>query len=192
MKKYIAICDDEKMIRDDIEFIVRDLGYEPIHLENGYQAVDFVKNNVKALDTEIIIMDIKMPVMQGDAAIAEIRGSDMALKDIPIILLSAYENNDIWNKVVGKVVYYLRKPYDPELLEYFIKEVQKGNSPYLNELSIELENERHKERLFAQLYDQGRLEHVSQDRLYILSGGHRGTKPANWDQLSALSANGYF
>lgn len=52
--------------------------------ENGVQAVEQLKNE----DFDIVLMDIKMPVMNGDEAIQIIR-NELELKRIPIIVLTA-------------------------------------------------------------------------------------------------------
>ncbi|UTW56055.1 ATP-binding protein [Kordiimonas sp. SCSIO 12610] len=61
-----------------------------------HMAVDIANNGQEALDAlensgpyDLILMDIQMPVMNGDEAIQKIRGSDKPYKDIPIFVITA-------------------------------------------------------------------------------------------------------
>jgi len=61
----ILIVDDEKAARDRLARLVGDLANDQWHVaalcENGQQAVDFCNSN----NVDIVLMDIRMPVMDG-------------------------------------------------------------------------------------------------------------------------------
>lgn len=66
----IAIADDHTLVREGITNIVRSLGYEVCHTcENGEEIVEYCKAN----PTNIVLMDINMPVMNGISATAKLR-----------------------------------------------------------------------------------------------------------------------
>lgn len=69
-------------------------GIRSMHANNGADAVDIMKN-----DTEIslVLMDIKMPVMNGEEAIRQIRSFN---KTIPIIAQTAYAMPDDRNRLL--------------------------------------------------------------------------------------------
>ncbi|MCP4155281.1 MAG: response regulator [bacterium] len=79
------------LIVDDIEFnlvllngFLDDPRLEIIEATNGREAIDFAKH----YHPDIILMDLKMPVMNGYEAI-EILKTDEQLKDIPVIFVTA-------------------------------------------------------------------------------------------------------
>ncbi len=78
---------------------------------NGQQAVDLLSVN----NYEIVLMDIKMPVMDGFEAISIIR-NELKLK-IPVFAVSAYVNESIVKKAIASGFDdYMMKPVDPQVL----------------------------------------------------------------------------
>ena len=86
----------------------------------------------KTLSPDIVITDIMMPRMDGLEMSKEIRALN---EDVPIIILSAFSETDKFlNAIDVGVVKYLIKPFDPdELLEY-IRELSKKFESKLVEL----------------------------------------------------------
>ena len=79
----ILLADDSKIIRTAMTRIFRDLGYENvIQAEDGAQAVE----RHAAEKPDLILLDIVMPNMNGDEALAKIRAVDKAT---PVIMLSS-------------------------------------------------------------------------------------------------------
>ena len=76
----ILIAEDNLINQQVILYILQKLGYEPVIVENGKQAVD------AALDTgyDIIFMDLQMPEMDGLEATRLIRQSELV--DQPVII----------------------------------------------------------------------------------------------------------
>ncbi len=68
------------MLRNMLEM----LGFETIDAENGEEAINLVQQT----GTDLILMDLVMPVIDGFEAIKLIR-KDPSLRDIPIIVVSA-------------------------------------------------------------------------------------------------------
>ena len=82
-----------------------------LHAWNGEEAVALYKEH----DPDVIIMDIKMPVMNGYEATAEIRKSDV---DIPIIAVSAYAfSEDIDRIMTSGFTDYIAKPITRKSLQ---------------------------------------------------------------------------
>ena len=69
MKKKILIVDDERAIRESISDYLEDLGAIPEMASNGLEAVELAINN----PIDLILMDIKMPIMDGLKATHEIK-----------------------------------------------------------------------------------------------------------------------
>lgn len=80
----ILIAEDEEFNYLLLKYILEKNGYKTIRASNGVEALEIYRSD-QHLD--LIVMDVKMPVMSGLEATIEIRKKD---KKIPIIALTAY------------------------------------------------------------------------------------------------------
>ena len=109
--KKIMVAEDEEMNRMLMNEILAETGAEIIWAEDGGQAVEIARNHK---DIDLILMDIKMPVMDGYEATRAIREFD---KDIIIIAQTAYALSDEKDKTIkAGCNYYLTKPLNISLL----------------------------------------------------------------------------
>ncbi len=101
----IIIADDESIIRMDLREMLSNLGYLVIgEVGDGRSAV----NLARELRPDLIIMDIKMPDMDGIEAAKVLTGEDIA----PVLLLTAYSQQELVNRAKeAGVVGYLVKPF---------------------------------------------------------------------------------
>lgn len=84
--------------------------FELFHAWNGEEAIDMFFDH----EPDIILMDLKMPVMDGFLAVAEIRKEN---KEIPIIAVTAYAYGDDEQRVKENgFTDYIAKPIHPEKL----------------------------------------------------------------------------
>ncbi|WP_455640709.1 ATP-binding protein [Parabacteroides sp.] len=89
--------------------------YRLVYAENGRQAVQMFKD----YKPDLVLMDIKMPIMDGFAATCEIRKLS---SEIPVLALSAFAFDEEKEKArCCKFNEYLVKPVDIPLLKYKIK-----------------------------------------------------------------------
>ena len=83
MKRKILVVDDEENIRLLFKEELEEEGYEVDTASNGLEALE----KVKVAPFDVIVLDIKMPVMDGIQALNAIKNVH---KDQPVILCSAY------------------------------------------------------------------------------------------------------
>lgn len=103
----ILICDDEPDIVSALKIYLESEGFQVVSAENGKEAVDVMKEQT---DIKLILMDVMMPVMDGIAAMAEIR----TFSNVPIIMLTAKSEDA--DKVMGLTIGaddYVTKPFNP-------------------------------------------------------------------------------
>lgn len=81
----ILIVEDEQHQRELYAMELEEEGYEVDQAANGREGVDMVKAN----RYDLVIMDIRMPEMDGIEALGKILSRD---KKIPIIIYTAYTN----------------------------------------------------------------------------------------------------
>jgi CheY-like chemotaxis protein len=81
--KKILIVDDKRDRRVQIDRVLRPLGFQLIHAENGHQAVARAEQDAP----DLILMDLVMPVMDGLEATRAIRRTGKT--SLPIIAVSS-------------------------------------------------------------------------------------------------------
>ena len=81
----ILIVEDEQHQRELYATELQEDGYEVDQASNGREGVEMVKNK----KYDLVIMDIRMPEMDGIEALGKILSRD---KKIPIVIYTAYSN----------------------------------------------------------------------------------------------------
>lgn len=117
-KAVILVVDDVLENRKLVQASLKDYDIDLIMAENGKEAIELLKN----VNVNLILMDLRMPVMDGYEA-ATILKNDERLKNIPLIALTA----SVMGKDLEKVSKYgfdgyLRKPV---ILDDLIEELAK-------------------------------------------------------------------
>lgn len=114
----VLVVDDEKLIRDVVKEYLEVYNYQVYEANDGFEAIEEVKNN----EIDLIIMDIMMPKMDGYMAVKEIK----KIRNIPVIMLSA--RADEYDKLLGfelGIDDYVTKPFSPKELVARVKAVLK-------------------------------------------------------------------
>jgi two-component system, response regulator PdtaR len=98
------LVEDESIVRLDVAMMLKDAGYEVIaEASDGEKAIELAYS----LKPDLIIMDIKMPVLNGLKA-SEVISNKF---DIPILLLTAYSQREFIDKAKkANILGYLVKP----------------------------------------------------------------------------------
>ena len=103
--KKVLIAEDEALIRLDLVELLTDEGFEVVgQAINGEEAVKLARE----LEPDLIIMDVKMPGMDGITA-AEIIGEE---RIAPILMLTAFSERELVERARDAgVMGYLVKPF---------------------------------------------------------------------------------
>lgn len=104
-KTRVVIADDESLIRLDLKEMLTNLGYLVVgEAGDGLSAV----NLARELKPELVVMDIKMPNMDGIAAAKVLTEEHIA----PVLLLTAFSQQDLVERAKeAGVVGYIVKPF---------------------------------------------------------------------------------
>lgn len=105
----LVIADNESIIRLDLREMLEDAGHEVVgEAINGRKAVELTRMH----KPDLVIMDIKMPEMDGITAARKISAEKLA----PVLLLTAFSQSDI-----------VEKAKDSGVLGYLVKPVRESN-----------------------------------------------------------------
>jgi len=108
--EFILVVEDEQYNFLYIEEILINLNLKHLHAKNGLEAVEICKNNK---NISLVLMDIKMPIMDGHTATLLIKEF---LPDLPIVAQSAYALEQEIEEYSGIFDDYLPKPIKKETL----------------------------------------------------------------------------
>jgi AmiR/NasT family two-component response regulator len=101
----VIVADDESLVRADLREALTELGYLVVgEVGDGQSAV----NMARELDPDVVVMDIKMPGIDGIEAARVLTQERIA----PVVLLTAYSQKDLIERAKeAGVVGYLVKPF---------------------------------------------------------------------------------
>ncbi len=112
----VLMVDDEKQFRSTTSKILNRRGYETTVAESGEEAIEILKKEPQ----DVVILDIKMPGMDGHTALARIKEID---PDVQVIMLTGHGGGDSARESLKKGAFdYLSKPCDVGLLSLKIND----------------------------------------------------------------------
>lgn len=106
-KRRIVVAEDESLIRMDIVETLKDQGFDVVgEAGDGLRAIELARE----LEPDLMVMDIKMPDMDGLSAAEQI-----AKLRIPVVFLTAFNQQELVARAseVGAMA-FLVKPFSPE------------------------------------------------------------------------------
>ena len=110
MSQSILIIEDESDLRELLAIVCRRAGYQVVTAENGKVGLDALRG--QAFD--LVVCDIRMPVLDGYAVLAEMRGP-LNLKT-PVILLTGFSSTDEQEALNLGASCVLHKPCTPQTI----------------------------------------------------------------------------
>ena len=103
----VVVAEDEALIRLDIVEILKDQGFDVVaEPDNGKTAVELAQQQ----RPDFVLMDVKMPIMDGITAAEEIAKEQIA----PVVLLTAFSQKELVDRAVeAGAMAYVVKPFSP-------------------------------------------------------------------------------
>jgi response regulator NasT len=102
----VLVAEDEALIRLDLAEMLREEGYEVVgEAGDGEQAVRLARE----LEPDLVILDVKMPVLDGISAAEQI----VAARIAPVVMLTAFSQRELVERAVeAGAMAYLVKPFN--------------------------------------------------------------------------------
>ncbi|MDY7040458.1 MAG: response regulator [Chloroflexota bacterium] len=109
MTKRILMIEDDKGMVSLGRLMLEGAGYEVLAAYNGPQGLKILREN----EVDLVLLDIMMVGMDGWQVLDDIK-SDEAFRDLPVIMLTAREQQENIQSVIehkGKFYEYVVKPF---------------------------------------------------------------------------------
>ncbi len=136
----ILVVDDEKVIRDGCRRVLANNQYNVVCAENGRDAMSLLEKEV----VDIILLDLKMPVMSGEEVLEE---TFKLYPDIPIIIITGHGTIDTAVECMKKGAYdFITKPFQ---IDQFLLTIKRASE----KRALELKARQFEEENIRNLYD---------------------------------------
>ncbi|SDU18401.1 hybrid sensor histidine kinase/response regulator [Desulfobacula phenolica] len=111
----ILVVDDEEDIRDVLEIALMDIGYTVLLAENGEKAFEIFKSK----RPQIVITDIKMPVMDGIELLRQIKRENPATE---VLMITGHGDMDLTiRSLKHEAMDFITKPVNVDILEIAVE-----------------------------------------------------------------------
>jgi len=120
-KTKILIVDDDEVIRKSLKDTLESGGFEVITANDGMAGLANALNE----KPQLILTDVKMPLLDGMGMLAELRKSGDWGKKVPVIILTNFDTDE---KIMQGIVknepsfYFLKSKISPSIIVDTIKE----------------------------------------------------------------------
>ena len=118
MTRRLLIADDDPMIRHILQSMLESEGFTLAIVENGIEALDFLRRESRPVELAGILLDVIMPGMSGLEVLTQIK-ADHDTAHIPVVLLTGESKDDaIMSGYTSGADYYITKPFTRQQLMY--------------------------------------------------------------------------
>ncbi|GAB6040362.1 sigma-54-dependent transcriptional regulator [Endothiovibrio diazotrophicus] len=115
MQRTVLVVDDERNMRLVMEMALEEAGYRVLTAESAELALPLLRDP----DLAVILSDLKMPGMGGEAFIAECQ---KARPEVPVIVATAFGSiRSAIECIQAGASDYLTKPFEPEELQFAVQ-----------------------------------------------------------------------
>jgi two-component system chemotaxis response regulator CheY len=128
----VMVVDDSSVMRAMIIKTLKMSGApvgEVYQAGNGQEALEVLQENW----VDLALVDINMPVMNGEELIERVRENDET-RDLAIIVVSTESSETRIQKILGKGAKFVHKPFTPEILRETIVSVTGVNDEWGSEV----------------------------------------------------------
>lgn len=115
MANQIVLVDDDPLTLKIAEEILKKNGYPVTALTSGRELLDYLKKS----SPDLILLDIRMPEMDGFETLRQVRQleDDLDLEEIPVVFLTSESSNSVETRSFEMGVSdFIRKPIEPLVL----------------------------------------------------------------------------
>jgi len=111
----VVVTDDEENVRVLLKELLEEEGYKVLTAKNGKEAVDIVSK----IEPDCVLLDVRMPVLDGMGAFLQIKDKNPHL---PVIFITAYGSSEVAINAMKQGAYdYLTKPFNLEEIKIKVK-----------------------------------------------------------------------
>jgi CheY-like chemotaxis protein len=112
----ILVCDDDPNLRELVRAVLGSR-YDFVEAEDGAEALALAAEE----RPDLIVLDVMLPGLSGIEVLEELRTDD-ALKEIPVVVITAWSHAEIDAQVAG-ADRFVSKPFDPDELSAAVAEL---------------------------------------------------------------------
>jgi two-component system, cell cycle sensor histidine kinase and response regulator CckA len=121
-RETILLADDEEIVRDLGNNILKNFGYNVLVAKDGQEAFNIYKEKMSEIG--LVIIDYSMPKMNGIDTINQIHKTNPSQK---IMLVSGYiVNGEALSSIKQGINAFIHKPYQPDYLAQKVREILDG------------------------------------------------------------------
>jgi len=116
LAKILWVDDEIESLHSQVLFL-ENKGYEVKEMTNGFDAIDFVKEN----PIDVVLLDETMPGITGLETLAKIKEIN---QQIPVVLITKNETENLMDDAIGsQITDYLIKPVNPNQVLLSLKKI---------------------------------------------------------------------
>ncbi len=116
LAQILWVDDEIESLQSQILFL-KNKGYEVVAMTNGFDAVDYVKEN----PVDVVLLDETMPGITGLETLAKIKEIN---QQVPVVLITKNETENLMDEAIGsQITDYLIKPVNPNQVLLSLKKI---------------------------------------------------------------------
>jgi DNA-binding response OmpR family regulator len=116
MGKTILLVEDETMIREMYDLVLKQKGYTVIQAEDGEVALKYLLSSDTHID--LVLLDVMIPKVDGLNVLKQMKAQSSPTKDVPVFLLTNLGQEDLITEAitVGAIKYLIKSNMIPKQL----------------------------------------------------------------------------
>lgn len=139
MSQHLLMIEDDARLAAMVAQYLEQSGFTVSHAGDGQTGLNLLNNPAKGAATDLVILDLMLPDIDGLEVCRRIRSLPSSLAQVPVLMLTA--KGDAMDRIIGLEIGaddYLPKPFEPRELLARIRAVlrRRGESPATNQLTL--------------------------------------------------------